>query len=74
MPINALIAVTYHDDRPVNVNDATRQIVLVKIPNNNNLSETYMKSELTMNATAKFIVETSKKDESGFILKVGRIL
>lgn len=70
MPINALVAVTYHDDKPVNVNDATKQIVLIKIPNNKNLSETYMKSELTMNSTAKFNIETSKKDESGFILKV----
>lgn len=71
LPVSVLISVTYHDDKPVKVTDATKQIVLIKIPNNKDLHETYIKQELSMNATATFNVKTSAKDESGFILKVG---
>lgn len=74
VPVSVLISVTYHDDKPVKVTDATKQIVLIKIPNNKDLSETYIKQELSTNGTAKFIVKTSNKDESGFILKVSRVL
>lgn len=70
LPVSVLISVTYHDDKPVKVTDATKQIVLIKIPNNKDLSETYIKQELSMNGTAKFNVKTSSNDESGFILKV----
>lgn len=73
LPVNVLLSVTYHDDKPVAVTDATKHIVLFQIPNNRDLSESFTKQELSPNATAKFIVKTSKKDESGFILKVGHM-
>lgn len=64
------VAVTYQNDRPVQVNDVNKEIVISKIPNNKNLSETYTKYELAMNGTVLVNIATSKKDESGFILKV----
>lgn len=73
LPVNVLISVTHHDDKPVAVTDATKHIVLFQIPNNRDLSESLTKQELSPNATATFIVKTSNKDESGFILKVGHM-
>lgn len=70
IPVKVLVAVTNQDDKPVRVNDANREIVISKIPNNKNLSETYTKHELASNGTVLVSIETSKKDESGFILKV----
>lgn len=70
IPIQSTIAVTYQDDKPVVVNDATKIIVISKVPNNKNLSETYIKYELTANGTTEIRLPTSAKDESGFILKV----
>lgn len=70
IPIQSTIAVTYQDDKPVMVNDATKTIVISKVPNNKNLSETYLKYELTENGTTDIRLPTSAKDESGFILKV----
>lgn len=64
------MAVTYQDDKPVRVNDANKEIVISKIPNNKNLSETYIKHELASNGTVLVSIATSKKDESGVILKV----
>lgn len=70
IPVKVTLAVTYQDDKPVQVNDANKEIVILKIPNNKNLSETYTKYELSKNGTVLVSVATSKKDESGFILKV----
>lgn len=70
IPIQSTIAVTYQDDKPVMVNDAIKTIVISKVPNNKNLSETYLKYELTANGTTDIRLPTSAKDESGFILKV----
>lgn len=70
IPVKVTVAVTYQDDKPVQVNDANREIVILKIPNNKNLSETYTKYELAKNGTVLVSIPTSKKDESGFILKV----
>lgn len=70
IPVKVMLAVTYQDDKPVRVNDANKEIVILKIPNNKNLSETYTKYELANNGTVLLSIPTSKKDESGFILKV----
>lgn len=73
IPIKVMVSVTYQNDKPVNVNDANKEIFISKIPNNKNLSETYTKHELTNNGSVLVSIPTSKKDESGFVLKV-RIL
>lgn len=70
IPIKVMVSVTYQNDKPVNVNDANKEIVISKIPNSKNLSETYTKHELTNNGTALVSIPTSKTDESGFVLKV----
>lgn len=70
IPIQVTVAVTYQDDKPVMVTDATKEIVISKVPNNKNLSEIYTKYELSINGTADIRIPTSSKDESGFILKV----
>lgn len=70
IPIKVMVYVTYQNDKPVNVNDANKEIVIGKIPNNKNLSETYTKHELTNNGSALVSIPTSKKDESGFVLMV----
>lgn len=70
IPVKVMLAVTYQDDKPVRVNDANKEIVISKIPNNKNLNETYTKHELANNGTVLLSIPTSKKDESGFILKV----
>ncbi|XP_031620960.1 CD109 antigen-like [Contarinia nasturtii] len=70
IPVRVMVAVTYQDDKPVHVNYVVnRDIVILKIPNNKNLSETYTKHELSNNGTVLVSIPTSKKDESGFILK-----
>lgn len=70
IPIKAIVAVTYQDDKPVMVNDATKELIILKVPNNKNLTETFTKYTLSSNGTAELNVPTSKKDESGFILRV----
>lgn len=70
IPVKVLVAVTYQDDKPVRVNDANKEIVISKIPNNKNQSEIFTKHELASNGTVLLSIPTSKKDESGFILKV----
>lgn len=70
LPVKLTVAVTYQDDKPVLVNEATKEIVISKIPNNKNLTETYSKHELSMNGTIQFNVPTTKQDESGFTLRV----
>lgn len=70
IPVKVTVAVTYQNDKPVKVNDANKEIVIFKQPNNKNLSETYWKHELANNGTVLVSIPTSKKDESGFILKV----
>lgn len=71
IPVRVMVAVTYQDDKPVHVNYVVnRDIVISKIPNNKNLSETYTKHELSNNGTVLLSIPTTKKDESGFILKV----
>lgn len=70
IPVKVTVSVTYQNDKPVQVNDANTEIVILKIPNNKNLSETYTKHELANNGTVLVSIPTSKKDESGFILKV----
>lgn len=73
IPVKVMVAVTLQNDKPVEVNDANKEIVILKIPNNKNLSEIYMKHELANNGTVLVSIPTSKKDESGFILKVHSI-
>lgn len=70
IPVNVMVSVTYQDDKPVQVNEANKEIVISKIPNNRNLSETYTKHELASNGTVLLNIPTTKTDESGFILKV----
>lgn len=70
IPVKVMLAVTYQDDKPIQVNDANKEIVIWKIPNNKNLNQTYTKYELANNGTVLLSIPTSKKDESGFILKV----
>lgn len=70
IPIKVMVSVTYQNDKPVKVNDANKEIVISKIPNNKNLSETYTKHKLTNNGTALVSIPTSKIDESGFVLQV----
>lgn len=70
LPVKFMVAVTYQDDRPVVVTEANKEIVISKIPNDKNLGETFLKYELANNGTTMVNVATSKKDESGFILKV----
>lgn len=70
IPVKVTVSVTYQNDKPVNVNDANKEIVISKIPNNKNLSETYTKHQLTKNATVLVSIPTSKTDESGFVLQV----
>lgn len=70
IPVKLLVSVTYQNDKPVKIDDANKEIVISKIPNSRNLSETYIKYELTNNGTAMVSIPTSKRDESGFVLRV----
>lgn len=71
LPLLISVAVTYQDNKPVVVdNDATKSIVLIKVPNNQNLSETFFKCDLEANGTAQTTIPTSKVDESGFTVRV----
>lgn len=69
-PIKVNVAVTYQDNKSVMVNDATKTIVIAKVPNNQNLTETFTKFELSANGTIEARIPTYKMDESGFLLRV----
>lgn len=69
LPIKVSVAVTYQDDKPV-TNEKQRDIFIIKVPNNRNLSETNFKYQLAENGTVQLNIPTSKKDESGFTLMV----
>lgn len=72
-PVHVNVAVTYQDKKPVMVNEATKEIMFVKVPNNQNLSETFFKRELSANGTVQTDIPTSEIDNSGFILRVSLI-
>lgn len=73
LPVQVNVAVTYQDNKPVMVNEATKSIVILKVPNNQNLSETIYKFELSSNGTILATIPTSRLDESGFTLRVSLI-
>lgn len=55
LPVQVNVAVTYQDNKPVMmVNEATKNIIIEKVPNNQNLSETFYKYELLANGTGGF--------------------
>lgn len=74
LPVQVNVAVTYQDNKPVMVNEATKSVVILKVPNNQNLSETLFKYELTPNGTIQATIPTSRIDESGFTLRVSLIV
>lgn len=69
-PIKVRLAITYQDDKPVTGENIPREVFVLKIPNNRNLTESNAKYELFENGTVEFYMPTTKKDESGFTLKV----
>lgn len=73
LPVRVNVAVTYQDNKPVMANEANKNIVIVKVPNNQKLSETFFKHELTPNGTVEAYIPTDKIDESGFTMLVSFI-
>lgn len=72
-PVRVNVAITYQDGKPVVVNEANRDVVIVKVPNSQSVAETFFKHPLTPNGTVEAIIPTSRLDESGFTLRVSFI-